>query len=64
MNEAPGILQKLRALGARIESNGDRLVLRAGKRPVPQSMVEEARTAKAELLAFREGAHFPALCRR
>ena len=52
MSAAPVIMQKLRALGARIETNGDRLILRAGKQPVTQSMVEEVRCAKGELLAF------------
>jgi hypothetical protein len=52
MNAEPGILQKLRALGARVESDGDRLILRAGKRPVPEPLVEEVRAAKAELLTF------------
>jgi hypothetical protein len=45
-------MQKLRALGAQIESNGDRLILRAGNQPVPERLVAEVRAAKAELLTL------------
>jgi hypothetical protein len=46
----PAILARLSALGARIERRGDKLILCAGGRPVPQPLVEQARAAKAELL--------------
>jgi hypothetical protein len=49
VSTAPAILARLTAMGARIECRGDRLVVRAGRRPVPVSLIEEARTAKAEL---------------
>ncbi len=49
MSAAPAILARLTAMGARIECRGDRLVVRAGRRPVPVALIEEARTAKAEL---------------
>jgi hypothetical protein len=52
MSAAPTIMQKLRALGAQIESNGDRLILRAGNQPVPELLVAEVRAAKAELLTL------------
>ena len=50
MSGAPAILARLSALGARIERRGDKLILRAGGRSVPQPLVELARAAKAELL--------------
>ena len=46
------ILQQLHALGARIEYREGRLVLCAGRHPVPELLVEQARAAKAELLAL------------
>jgi hypothetical protein len=52
MSAAPIIMEKLRALGAQIESNGDRLILRAGNQPVPELLVAEVRAAKAELLTL------------
>src|SRR5215469_7744151 len=44
------ILQQLHDLGARIEYRESRLALRAGRRPVPELLVEQARAAKAELM--------------
>ena len=49
MSTPPAILARLTAIGARIERRGDRLVVRAGRRPVPVALIEEARAAKAEL---------------
>jgi hypothetical protein len=49
VSAAPAILARLTAMGARIECRGDRLVVRAGRRPVPVALIEEARAAKAEL---------------
>jgi hypothetical protein len=44
------ILRDLRALGAVLKRDGDRLILRAERRPIPQFLVERARAAKKELL--------------
>jgi hypothetical protein len=52
MSAAADVLKRLRALGARIESDGDRLILRAGKRPIPEPLVEEVRTAREGLLGL------------
>jgi hypothetical protein len=52
MTAAGDILSALRSIGATIQPAGDRLVLRAGSRPVPASMVRRAREAKPELLAL------------
>jgi hypothetical protein len=46
---ASAILARLNAIGARVECRGDRVVIRAGRRPVPRLLIEEARKAKAEL---------------
>jgi hypothetical protein len=46
------ILARLAAVGARVERQGDRLLLRAGPRPVPPPLIEKARTAKLELLSL------------
>ena len=46
------ILQHLNAIGARIEPAGDRLLLRAGSKPVPASLIGRVRAAKPELLAM------------
>jgi hypothetical protein len=44
------ILSRLTALGARIERRGDRLIVRAGPRPVPRSLFEAARLVKPALM--------------
>ena len=49
MSAAPAILARLAAMGAWIECRGDRVVVRAGRRPVPVALIAEARAAKAEL---------------
>jgi hypothetical protein len=46
---ASAILARLTAIGARVERRGDRVVVCAGRRPVPTALIEEARAAKAEL---------------
>ena len=59
MTPARDILRQLSTLGARIECRGERLVLCAGKRPVPPDLIAAARGAKAELskvLKIAEGA--------
>jgi hypothetical protein len=49
VSAAPTILARLAAIGARIERRGERLVVCAGRRPVPMTLIAEARAAKAEL---------------
>jgi hypothetical protein len=49
VSTAQAILARLNAVGARVECRGDRLVIRAGRRPVPMALIAEAREAKAEL---------------
>jgi hypothetical protein len=53
------ILRRLEAVGARVEYRRGRVVVRAGRRPVPGALIESARAAKAELskvLKANEGA--------
>lgn len=60
MSAAPAILARLTAIGARIECRGERLVVCAGRRPVPMALIADARAAKAELskaLSAAEGAY-------
>jgi hypothetical protein len=47
---ARDILARLAAVGARVEWQGDRLLLRVGPRPVPLPLIAEARGVKPELL--------------
>ena len=47
---AQQILEELRSRGAMLRRDGDRLVLRAGDRAIPQSLVAQARSAKHNLL--------------
>jgi hypothetical protein len=49
---ARNIIRELQALGARLERDGDRLILRAGSRLIPQLVVQQARDAKQELIAL------------
>jgi hypothetical protein len=58
---AHNVLRDLRALGAHIECADGRLVMRAGDRPIPKRLVEEARSAKRELLAMLDGSPPPKL---
>lgn len=55
MTAAHNILRKLRALGTHIEYADGRLVLRAGDRPIPKLLLEEARAAKLKLLDLLGG---------
>jgi hypothetical protein len=43
------VLRSLSAIGARVECRGEKIVLRAGARPVPIELVEAARAVKVEL---------------
>jgi hypothetical protein len=52
LSAARNIVRELQALGARLVRDGDRLILRAGSRPIPQLLVQQARDAKRELLAL------------
>jgi len=51
MSSTRDVLRHLAAIGATIESAGDRLVLRAGTKPVPAGVIRRVREAKPELLA-------------
>ena len=44
---ARSIVRELQALGARLERDGDLLMLRAGRHPIPQPLVERAREGEA-----------------
>jgi hypothetical protein len=52
MSAATYILDELEAIGASIMSAGNRLLLRAGPKPVPASVIRRVREAKPELLAL------------
>jgi hypothetical protein len=52
LSAARNIVRELQTLGARLVRDGDRLILRAGSRPIPQLLVQQARDAKRELLAL------------
>jgi hypothetical protein len=47
---AVAMLARLAAVGAHLERRDNRLVLRAGPRPVPRSLFEATRRAKPALL--------------
>jgi hypothetical protein len=49
MSAAPAILARLGAVGAKIECRDGNLVVRAGRRPVPMSLIQQARAVKGEL---------------
>jgi hypothetical protein len=51
VNATRDVLQRLSALGARIERRGERLVICTGRRPVPPDLVAAARSVKPALLA-------------
>jgi hypothetical protein len=51
MSTARDLLHDLSTIGATIQPEGDRLILRAGDTPVPACLVDRIRRAKAELLA-------------
>ena len=52
MSTPSSVLHDLEAIGATIEPAGDRLLLRAGPKPVPVSVIRRIREAKPELLAL------------
>ena len=52
MSAARNFFRELLALGAQVERDDDRLILRAGRQPIPQFLVQRARAAKHELLAL------------
>jgi hypothetical protein len=59
MNDPRDILCQLRGMGARLEHQNGRLVLRAGKRSVPEPLVEQVRAIKGELLMLLGGVDDP-----
>ena len=52
MTAARNIIRELQALGARLEGDGERLVLHAGSRAIPQPLVQQARDAKRAILTL------------
>jgi hypothetical protein len=52
LSAAIDLLEDLAVIGARIESAGDRIILRAGATAIPAGLVGRIREAKAELLAM------------
>jgi hypothetical protein len=52
---ARNIMRELQGLDARLDRDGNRLILRAGRYPVPHHLVEQAREAKRELLTLLGG---------
>ncbi len=61
MSTAEEVLQELEAIGATLEPTGDGLLLRAGSKPVPGTLICRVRDAKPEILAFfrQEGLALP-----
>jgi hypothetical protein len=51
MSAAAELLRRLSEIGATVNPAGDKLVVRAGARPVPAELVKHLRAAKAEVLA-------------
>jgi hypothetical protein len=51
MSGAVELLRRLSEIGATVNPAGDKLVVRAGARPVPAELVKHLRAAKAEVLA-------------
>jgi hypothetical protein len=51
LSTAIHLLEELAVIGARIESAGDRIILRAGATAIPAGLVGRVREAKSELLA-------------
>jgi hypothetical protein len=50
MSAAREVFRHLDAIGATLEHAGDRLLLRAGRKPVPAAIIRRVREAKPELL--------------
>jgi hypothetical protein len=55
MSVARNLLEDLAGIGATIKPAGDRLILRAGRTPIPAALVGRVRAAKADLLATLAG---------
>jgi hypothetical protein len=51
MSAAYELLARLAEIGAAIEPNGDQLILRAGRKPIPGELVGQLRRAKDEVFA-------------
>ena len=51
MNAARDLLDHLAKIGATVQPAGDRLVLRAGPRGIPATLLNRVREAKADLIA-------------
>lgn len=52
MSTAADVLHELDVIGATIVPAGDRLLVRAGSKPVPAGVIRRVREAKPELLAL------------
>jgi hypothetical protein len=50
MSAAADLLHRLAEVGAKVEASGNRLIVRAGPKPVPGELVQRLREAKAEVL--------------
>ena len=62
MTAALALLADLAQIGAKLEPVDDRLILRAGAKAIPASLVSRIRAAKADLLATLAGQNVSA-CR-
>jgi hypothetical protein len=51
MSTAADLLDRLGEVGAKVEAAGNRLIVRAGPKPVPGELVQRLREAKADVLA-------------
>jgi hypothetical protein len=51
MSIAADLLDRLAEVGAKVEAAGNRLIVRAGPKPVPGELVQRLREAKADVLA-------------
>jgi hypothetical protein len=51
MSTARDLLADLAGIGARIETAGEQIILRAGPTAIPAGLVRRVREAKADLLA-------------
>jgi hypothetical protein len=55
MSSALELLERLDEIGATVKPVGNRLILRAGPRPIPAELVRHVRKAKSEILAAIAG---------
>jgi hypothetical protein len=51
MSAAADLLDRLAEVGAKVEADGNRLIVRTSSKPVPGELVQRLRRAKAEVLA-------------